>query len=312
MRLALVLMGPTGTGKSDLALRLAAELPLELISVDSAQVYRQMDIGTAKPSPQDRARVAHHLIDIRDPAQAYSAGEFVDDARRVMNEIFARGRVPLLVGGTMLYFRALLTGLASLPRASPAVRARLDARAAREGWAALHAELARSDPQAAARIHPNDPQRIQRALEVLAVTGSTLSRLQDVGNTLSDDVEFVCWALRPEMRSALHSRLEERFNAMMRLGFLDEVRALHRRGDLRAASASMRAVGYRQLWAHVDGVTSLAQASEQAVAATRQLAKRQLTWLRSSWPALQSVEPFGAHAFEQIRAQVLQSLQARA
>jgi tRNA dimethylallyltransferase len=308
---ALVLMGPTGTGKSEFAQRLAQELPLEIVSVDSAQVYRQMDIGTAKPSPAERERVAHHLIDIRDPAEGYSAGEFVTDAQAVLRDVCARERVPLLVGGTMLYFRALLTGIAPLPRASAAVRAELDARARRDGWIALHGELGRVDPAAAARIHPNDPQRIQRALEVHAVTGKGISDHWRVGNAPSG-FEYASWALQPGSRPELHARLHRRFNAMMQLGFLDEVRALHARGDLTAGSPAMRAVGYRQLWSHLSGVTDLSQASEQAVAATRQLAKRQLTWLRSPWPALSRIDPFDTDAYEQFRAQVLRILERRA
>ncbi|MEO7775123.1 MAG: tRNA (adenosine(37)-N6)-dimethylallyltransferase MiaA [Steroidobacteraceae bacterium] len=304
-------MGPTGAGKSEFALRLAAQLPIEIISVDSAQVYRGMDIGTAKPSVDERVRVAHHLLDLRDPTQSYSAGEFVVDARIALREILARGRIPLLVGGTMLYFRALLGGMAVLPRASSAVRTALDARAAREGWPALHAELARVDPGAAARIHPNDPRRIQRALEVHAVTGRPISDLWAVRESpdqAAPEFGFASWALVPGSRPMLHARLEQRFNAMMQLGFLDEVRALHARGDLCMTNTSMRAVGYRQLWAHVAGEVTLEQASVQAVAATRQLAKRQLTWLRS-WPAVQRIDPFSTDSFEHFRAAVLQLLQ---
>jgi tRNA dimethylallyltransferase len=307
---ALVLMGPTGTGKSDFALRLAQELPLEIVSVDSAQVYRQMDIGTAKPSAAERERVAHHLLDIRDPTQNYSAGEFVDDARAALRAICARGRIPLLAGGTMLYFRALLTGIAPLPRASAALRAELDARGEREGWAVLHGELGRVDPVAAARIHPNDPQRIQRALEVHAMTGRAISDHWRVGDAPSD-IEYAIWALQPDSRPELHERLGRRFNAMMQLGFLDEVRALHARGDLEATSPAMRAVGYRQLWSYLDGVTDLSRASEHAVAATRQLAKRQLTWLRSPWPALSRIDPFDTDAYQQFRAQALRILEQR-
>lgn len=312
---ALALMGPTGTGKSDLALRLAQELPVEIVSVDSAQVYRHMDIGTAKASRAERARVAHHLLDIRDPTQTYSAGEFVADAQAALREITGRGHIPLLVGGTMLYFRALLDGLAALPRANPSLRAALDARAAERGWPALHSELSRLDPRAAAHISPNDSQRIQRALEVHALTGRGISDLWSVSNVPSNSL-FVCdyavWRLLPESRSELHARLQQRFNAMMQLGFLDEVRSLHARGDLDMTSPSMRAVGYRQLLSHVNGLTSLALAAEQAVAATRQLAKRQMTWLRSGWPATRSIDPFAVDAYEHFRAQVQGLVQRQA
>lgn len=275
-----VLTGPTGGGKSEWALRLAAELPLEIVSVDSALVYRCMDIGTAKPPRELRARVPHHLIDIRDPAETYSAGEFVADTLALLEAIRARGRMPLLVGGTMLYLHALVAGIASLPRGSAALRRELDARAQRAGWPALHAELARLDPQAAARIHPNDPQRIQRALEVFYATGEPISRLQSRTAPAGARFEFRRWALVPE-RARLHERLEQRLRQMLEAGFLDEVRTLRARGDLSADHPSMRAVGYRQLWAHLERGWPLEDATRRALAATRQLAKRQLTWLRA-------------------------------
>lgn len=277
----LVLTGPTGAGKTEWALRLAEEAPVEIVSADSALVYRGLDIGTAKPSPKVRARVPHHLIDICDPSESYSAGRFVADTLACLREIRARGRVPLLVGGTMLYLRALLHGLAVLPTADPALRAELDAQAARDGWPALHARLAALDPEAAARIAANDAQRIQRALEVCLTAGRPLSQLQrDTVRPLAGHrVRF--WVLSPPDRAALHARLEQRFEAMMDSGFLEEVRALHRRGDLTARHPAMRAVGYRQLWAHLDGAYDLPEAIRRAVAATRQLAKRQLTWLRA-------------------------------
>jgi tRNA dimethylallyltransferase len=286
MRWAVLLMGPTGSGKSDLALRLAERFPLEIISVDSAQVYRGMDIGTAKPSAATRARIVHHLIDIRDPASSYSAGEFARDARQLMEQIWSRGRQPLLVGGTMLYFHALTQGLAQLPRADAAVRADLDATAAGGGWALLHAELALVDPQAAARIHANDPQRIQRALEVFRLTGDTITRLQQTRLALPEDVRLAEIALAPAHRPLLHERIRQRFGAMLAEGLLDEVRGLYSRGDLRAEHSSMRAVGYRQLWQHLAGECTLDQAAERAVVATRQLAKRQGTWLRRRPKAL--------------------------
>ena len=277
---AVLLMGPTGAGKTDLALRLVEQLPLEIVSVDSALVYRGMDIGTAKPSASVRARVVHHLVDIRDPAERYSAGDFVRDAERAMREIWSRGRIPLLVGGTMLYFHALTEGIAELPEGDPALRAAIDARAAREGWAALHAELARIDPSAAARIHANDPQRIQRALEVFRLTGTTISELQSRRRAALANVRYLEFAVAPARRGELHAALAARFGAMMRAGFLDEVRDFYRRGDLTREHPSMRAVGYRQLWQHLAGLWPLDVAVEAGIAASRQLAKRQLTWLR--------------------------------
>jgi tRNA dimethylallyltransferase len=275
-----LLMGPTGAGKSELALRLVERFPLEIVSVDSALVYRGMDIGTAKPDAQTRARIRHHLIDIRDPSSSYSAGEFVRDAAHAMQDIWARGLQPLLVGGTMLYFHVLTAGIAELPEADAGVRAAIDARAASAGWAALHAELARIDPRAAARIHVNDPQRIQRALEVFRLTGETITQLQQARRPSIAGANVVELALAPAQRSLLHARIGARFETMLAAGFLEEVRALYRRGDLTREHPSMRAVGYRQLWDHLAGASTLDRASENAIAATRQLAKRQLTWLR--------------------------------
>ena len=279
-RAAVLLMGPTGAGKSDLALALVERLPLEIVSVDSALVYRGMDIGTAKPPAATRERIAHHLIDIRDPAAGYSAGEFVRDAARVMEDIWARGRQPLLVGGTMLYFHSLTAGIAELPEADPAVRAGIDAAAAAGGWAALHAELARVDPAAAARIHVNDPQRIQRALEVHRLTGRNITDLQQSRRAQLEGVEVFEFAIAPLERRLLHERIGRRLQDMLARGFLQEVRRFYDRGDLRAEHSAMRAVGYRQLWQHLAGQTSLEEATERAIAATRQLAKRQWTWLR--------------------------------
>jgi tRNA dimethylallyltransferase len=288
----LILTGPTGSGKSDWAVALAEAAPVEIISVDSAQVYRGLDIGTAKPERSLRERIPHHLVDICDPAERYSAGRFVTDALAQMRAVRARGRVPLLVGGTMLYLRALRHGLAPLPQASAELRARLDARAAREGWPALHAELARLDPEAAARIRPADSQRIQRALEVVYTAGQPISQLQRATVSPLDGWAVRGWMLQPADRPALHQRLESRFAAMMAAGFLDEVRQLRDRGDLTADLPAMRAVGYRQLWSHLAGEVSLALARERALSATRQLAKRQLTWLRSE-PAGTWVDPQG-------------------
>ena len=271
-----VLTGPTGVGTTDWAVRLAERAPIEIVSVDSAQVYRGLDIGTAKPSRELRQRIPHHLIDICEPTVSYSAGRFVEDALTSIRAIHARQKVPLLVGGTMLYLRALLHGLAQLPAAAPELRAELDARAARLGWPALHAELAKLDPEAAARIAPNDGQRIQRALEVCYSSGVPISKLQRRVQVLS-----------PEQIAA---RLADRFNAMMAAGFLDEVRALRDRPDLTARHPAMRAVGYRQLWAHLDGACDLTEAVRRGIAATRQLAKRQLTWIRAEKQA-QRLDP---------------------
>jgi len=276
---AVLLMGPTCTGKTALALRLAERFPVEIVSVDSAQVYRGMDIGTSKPSPAMRASVPHHLIDICDPSEAYSAGRFRRDALALIGQIKARGRVPLLVGGTMLYFRALTQGIAPLPEAHAEVRARIDRRAGEIGWPALHAELAARDPDAAARIRPADGQRIQRALEVLELTGQPLSRLQKLAEP--SPVTLAAFALQPFERVELYRRIDARFLEMMACGFLDEVRALRARGDLNADLPSLRAVGYRQLWAHLAGEISLEAAVEAAQRATRNLAKRQLTWINA-------------------------------
>ena len=276
----LILAGPTGAGKSDWALRLAAQAPVEIVSVDSAMVYRGLDIGTAKPAREVRASIPHHLIDICDPGESYSAGRFVADAMEVIRDIHRRRRVPLLVGGTMLYLRSLLTGLAPLPPAMPALREEIDARAAREGWAVLHGELARLDPEAAERIAPNDAQRIQRALEVCQGTGRPISQLQRPTSPPLIDYPRRYWILAPGDRAVLHERLAGRFANMMAAGLLDEVAALHGRGDLTARHTAMRAVGYRQLWAHLCGEYGLDEAVRRAVAATRQLARRQLTWLR--------------------------------
>jgi len=279
-RSALLLMGPTGAGKSELALALASRLPFEIISVDSAQVYRGMDIGTAKPDPATRRRIAHHLIDIRHPAMSYSAGEFVRDAVQAMHEVWQRGRQPLLVGGTMLYFHALNWGLAELPEADEGVRAQIDAQAAAAGWPAMHQELGRVDPEAAARIHADDPQRIQRALEVYRLTGEPITRLQQSRTSALAGVQVLEIAAAPLERAALHLRIESRFRAMLAQGFLEEVRGLRERSDLSAEHPSMRAVGYRQVWRHLEGGCDLEESAQRAIAATRQLAKRQLTWLR--------------------------------
>jgi tRNA dimethylallyltransferase len=279
-RCAVLLMGPTGAGKSDLAIELTERLPLEIVSVDSALVYRGMDIGTAKPSEEVRARTPHHLIDIREPTMSYSAGEFVRDAQRAMQDIWNRGRQPLLVGGTMLYFHALSAGIAQLPEADAEVRAVIDRSAAEHGWAAVHRELAEVDREAAARIHVNDPQRIQRALEVYRLTGETITKLQQNRLSAFADVNVIEFAIAPLERAELHTKIALRFRAMLDAGFVAEVKNLYERGDLNAEHPSMRAVGYRQLWRYLSGTCALSEATDQAIAATRQLAKRQLTWLR--------------------------------
>jgi tRNA dimethylallyltransferase len=280
-RRAILLMGPTGAGKTDIALHLAKEFSLEIVSADSALVYRGMDIGTAKPDLAMRRSVPHHLIDIRDPAITYSAGDFVVDAAAAMEDIWRRGRQPLFVGGTMLYFHTLSAGIAALPDRDPEVRAEIDARAAAIGWAGVHRELAAVDPDAAARIHANDPQRIQRAMEVYKLTGQPISLLQRSRVSALAGVDVLEFVLAPSDRKILHDRIRARFAAMLAAGFLDEVRHLRERNDLCAEHPSMRAVGYRQVWRYLDGHCALDEASEQAIAATRQLAKRQLTWLRA-------------------------------
>lgn len=282
---AILLMGPTASGKTALAIALAHDFPAEIVSVDSALVYRQMDIGTAKPSAELRAEVPHHLIDLVDPVEAYSAGRFRRDALAAMAAIRGRGRVPVLVGGTMLYFRALQFGLAELPDADPALRAELDEAATQRGWPALHAELAQVDPASAARIRPGDSQRIQRALEVWRLSGRPLSQLQATGAGPLQGWEFLKLSLAPLSRPELHAAIELRFHAMMAAGFLAEVQNLHARGDLHPGLPAIRAVGYRQLWAHLDGEYGLDEAVRKSITATRRLAKRQMTWLKTE-PAL--------------------------
>jgi tRNA dimethylallyltransferase len=273
-------MGPTASGKTELAIALHDRLPVELISVDSAMVYRGMDIGTAKPSREELARAPHRLIDICEPSEIYSAARFRDDALRAMRAITAAGRIPLLVGGTMLYFRALQHGLSALPQSDRAIRADLEARLERDGLAALHRALAKVDPVAARRIHANDPQRTLRALEVWEITGRPLSELQQVaGQAMPYDAIKLVRA--PAERAVLHARIERRFDAMLAAGFVDEVRALVARGDLQPDLPSMRSVGYRQAWQWLRGECGYEAMVERAKSATRQLAKRQMTWLRS-------------------------------
>jgi tRNA dimethylallyltransferase len=293
-----LLMGPTGAGKTDLALRLAERYPVEIVSVDSAMVYRGMSIGTGKPEPELLRRYPHHLVDILDPSQPYSAGQFVRDARQAIEDIRARGKLPLLVGGTMLYFRALRRGLADMPQADAQIRAQIDAEAAARGWPAMHAVLATIDPQSAGRIQPNDAQRIQRALEVFRLTGKTLSELHAAAQPVASDLTFATYAWVPGDRERLYAAIESRFHAMMRAGLLDEVRQLHTRGDLQSELPAIRSVGYRQLWEHLSGRDTLESAVQRAIFATRHLARRQLIWLRSDtdlhwFDALESAA--GAH-----------------
>ena len=323
---AILLLGPTASGKSAISMALAQRFDLEIISVDSALVYRGMDIGTAKPSAAERLAVPHHLIDLIDPLESYSAARFVTDVQQLVAQIRARGRLPLLVGGTMLYARALQGGLDELPSADPQVRARLDTQAAQLGWPAMHARLAQIDAPTAARLEPGDSQRIQRALEIFELTGKPMSTLigrwrdanaQDPATKGPDASRWPVIALEPSDRSVLHARIGQRFNAMLDAGFLDEVRTLRARGDLNVAMPSMRCVGYRQAWQFLDEMEAPgAQAAglfasrrqrfiDEAVAATRQLAKRQLTWLRSM-PDRQVIDCLAPDATEQVVSKVAQ------
>jgi len=288
---AIFLMGPTASGKTDLAMELCKVLPCELISVDSALIYRGMDIGTAKPSKEQLAEFPHRLVDILDPAQSYSAADFRTDALAAMAEITGRGKIPLLVGGTMLYFKALLDGLADMPAADAGIRAELEAQAAAHGWQALHDQLALVDPVSAARIHPNDPQRLIRALEVYRVSGLSMTAHREQQTAQTTDAAasgrpqlpytVANLAIAPADRGVLHERIATRFSNMLDQGFLDEVLALRSRGDLHAGLPSIRAVGYRQVWDHLDDKLTYAEMQERGIIATRQLAKRQFTWLRS-------------------------------
>ena len=292
-------MGPTASGKSALAATLVQHFPVEIVSVDSAQIYRGMDIGTAKPSVAERRSVPHHLIDIVDPTGSYSAAQFRSDAVRLIREITARGRIPLLVGGTMLYFKALREGLSELPESDAALRARIDAEAAERGWPALHAELAKIDAPTAARLKPSDAQRIQRALEIYRVTGKPMSQL--LGRTKSaPPFRLLELALVPSDRAELHRRIESRFDAMLERGLVEELRALRERHALRPGLPSMRCVGYRQAWQHLEGEFGRNELRDRGIFATRQLAKRQLTWLR----AMKTVRSFDCLA-EDLDAEAL-------
>ncbi len=285
---AVFLLGPTASGKTAVALELSRRFPAEIVSVDSAQVYRGMDVGTAKPAREERERVAHHLIDIVDPDEPYSAGRFRDEALRLIAEIGARGRIPILAGGTMLYFRTLTRGLADLPGAQPEIRREIGARAAKSGWPALHAELAKVDPATAARLEPTDAQRIQRALEVHRLTGRPLSELHAEGAAAAPRIDALKISLEPSDRAVLHERIEKRFRAMLAAGLVEELVALRQRHPLDDKMPSMRAVGYRQAWDTLEGRAPGATLEARGIAATRQLAKRQLTWLR----AMDDVERF--------------------
>jgi tRNA dimethylallyltransferase len=296
---AVLLLGPTACGKSAIAMFAARHVPLEIVSVDSAQVYRGMDVGTAKPTRDERVRVPHHLIDLRNPAEPYSAADFVRDATQAIAAIRARGRLPLVVGGTMLYAKALREGLSNLPSADADVRAEIAADAARLGWPALHSRLVQVDAATAARLPPNDAQRIQRALEVYTLTGTPLSQLQ--GAAQAPQLSLRTLVLLPEDRTQLHQRIEQRFETMLAAGFVDEVRALMRCGDLHADLPAMRSVGYRQAWEHLERGTAPEEFRAAAIAATRQLAKRQITWLRSMTDA-EVFDPFAPDVAERVVA----------
>ena len=306
-RTAVLLMGPTATGKTDLAISLCDRFPCDVISVDSALVYRGMDIGTAKPDAETLACTPHRLIDIRDPEESYSAGEFVRDAYREMDEILAAGRIPLLVGGTMMYFRALAEGIAELPSADQQVREAIDVEAEKAGWPAMHEQLQEVDPAIAARIQPNDKQRIQRALEVYRSSGTPLSAWQRDSSPQRDDFRYLKTGLNIEPRSLLHARIARRLAQMVETGFIDEIKALRQRPGLTADHPSMRSVGYRQFWHYLDGDYALDEASDRALFATRQLAKRQITWLRSE-KEIFIVNPLEAGAIDAISGFLAQSL----
>jgi len=287
--LAICVMGPTAAGKTQFALDLSDRFSSTLINVDSAQVYRGMDIGTGKPDVTTRRRYPHRLMDIRDPSEIYSASKFRADAIQEMSDALVRGKTPVLVGGTMLYFRVLRDGLAAMPNASPRVRKQIEALAAESGWETVHAELKKVDPESAARIHANDPQRLQRALEVFLLTGKSLTALHRENH---DPAELPCrlyfLAIQPTDRAVLHNRIAERFHRMLSKGLIEEVRVLYERGDLNLSMSSMKSVGYRQVWQYLAGELTHGEMIEKSIVATRQLAKRQLTWLRG-WPALRAL-----------------------
>lgn len=303
---AILLMGPTASGKTDMAIRLCKRFPCDIISVDSALVYRGMDIGTAKPDAETLRRAPHQLIDIRDPEESYSAGDFVRDASEAIRTSSGKGRIPLLAGGTMMYFRALTQGIADLPAADEVVRAAIDRDAEQKGWPAMHESLAAIDPDSAARLNPNDSQRIQRALEVYRVSGKPISVLQRE-TSATTDIQFIRIGLQIEPRRLLHERIEQRLDQMIANGFEEEMHRLRARKGLHRDSASMRAVGYRQFWAYLEGDYSQTEARDRALYATRQLAKRQLTWIRSE-TGVYSLDPLEAGAIDSISTYLAQQL----
>jgi tRNA dimethylallyltransferase len=307
--IAICLMGATAAGKSALALRLCQEFPCDIVSVDASQVYRGLDIGTAKPTPAEQAHTPHRLIDIRDPAQAYSAAEFRADALHEMEDIRRQGRIPLLVGGTMFYFHALEFGLSALPSADAGIRARLTEEAARLGWPALHERLRAIDPVSAARIQPQDAQRLQRALEIYELTGQAPSAFAQAAPRAPTAWNFIKLALFPEDRAWLHARIAQRFSQMLEQGLVSEVEGLYRRGDLHPGLPSIRTVGYRQIWEYLTGDVNYTEMTERALAATRQLAKRQLTWLRS-YPDVRHFDPVPPDSAGDILAYLRQVLRA--
>ena len=308
---AITVMGPTASGKTALAIELQKHLPIELINVDSAQIYRGLDIGSAKPDAATLAAAPHRLLDIRDPAQAYSAADFLIDARAEMESIVAAGKVPLLVGGSMMYFKVLLEGLSDLPEANQLIRDEIEQQAQQQGWPALYRQLEAVDPETASRLHPNHSQRIQRALEVYRISGVPMSSLQgSYSGGLQHKYDFVQFSLLPQNRSLLHRRIEVRFQQMMESGFEQEVRELYQRGDLHINLPAIRSVGYRQLWDYCLGECSLTEAQQQAVIATRKQAKRQMTWLRN-WPQAIEIAVDNQSGFlsgEETCAQCLKSL----
>ena len=304
---AICLMGPTASGKTAVSLGLTLRFPLEIVSVDSAQVFRDMDIGTAKPDRATLEKFPHHLIDLISPEESYSAARFRSDALRVMAEITARGRIPLLAGGTMLYFKALRDGLSDLPQADAELRRAIDEEAQRRGWPALHADLAALDPAAAARLKPTDAQRIQRALEVVRLTGAPLAESIARRTGAAVPYRLIQLALQPSDRAVLHARIARRFDAMLEAGLIDEVSALRRKYRLHAGLPSMRCVGYRQVWDYLEGRSDRAALREKGIAATRQLAKRQLTWLRS-WPETLAFDCLAPDLAEQVRRATAEAL----
>lgn len=306
----LCLMGPTAAGKTDAAVALVSRLPADIISVDSAMVYRGMDIGTGKPGPEVLAKAPHRLIDIREPAETYSAAAFVEDAKAAIAEIHAAGRIPLLVGGTGLYFRALNRGLSRLPAADADIRAELEEALQREGVRRMHARLAAVDPASARRIHPNDPQRIQRALEVFRLTGKPMSRLLDAGSAEAAPYPVIAASLEPDERDWLHDRIAARFESMLKRGFVDEVAGLKASGRLSDGMSALRAVGYRQVWQYLEGDGDLHVLKARGIAATRQLARRQLTWLRRE-PLLRRFDCAAPNAADRLLSYFTGRLQER-